>query len=227
MSEVEILEKLAVSLGLRSVRHKKFAIPMIVMAGILLTVILIVGSYKMAAVHADAEIDFWKSVATEAEPEVCSLCEYGEAMTYHAPVLVNLSTGEVGEMRVYKSEKYGDTLELAPIQQTGTFAFVKCAGLTGQQDTCSHTFKIDIPREIETMNIGRFCCDCRVLLAETNNSGFAIVDCFDLGNMKAYNIENGAEYAIRDYTVSVNEETHNDQLSVTVCGNANNLIFID
>ena len=79
MSEVEILEKLAVRLGLRIVRHRKFAIPMIVMAGILLTVILIVGSYKMAAVHADAEIDFWKSVATEAEPEVCSLCEYGEA----------------------------------------------------------------------------------------------------------------------------------------------------
>ena len=118
-------------------------------------------------------------------------------------------------------------LYLFGLQQTGTFAFVKCAGLTGQQDTCSHTFKIDIPREIETMNIGRFCCDCRVLLAETNNSGFAIVDCFDLGNMKAYNIENGAEYAIRDYTVSVNEETRINQLSVTVCGNANNLIFID
>lgn len=224
---MEILEKLAVRLGLRIVRHRKCALPVIVMACIVLVVTLIIGSYKIADFQADKEIDFWKSIVTETEPEVCSLCEYGEARTYHAPALVNLSTGEVGEMRVYKSEIVGDTLEIAPIQQTGVFAFVRCAGLTGQQDTCSHTFKIEIPKEIETINIGRFCRSCRAKIAETTNEGFVVADLFDLDNIEIYAMNEGTEFSIRDYIVTMNWDSYLDCLAVEVVGQAEGLKFVD
>lgn len=221
------LEKLAVRLGLGIVKHRKFALPVIVTACIVLVATLIIGSYKIADFQADKEIDFWKSVAIEAEPEVCSLCEYGEAMTYHAPALVNLSTGEVGEMRVYKSEMVGDTLEVATIQQTGTFAFVKCAGLTGQQDTCSHTFRVEIPKELETMEMRNFCHSCRSMLAETAKEGVVIADLFDLENIKIYAIKEKTECMVRDYKISMYWDTYLDELIVEVQGQTDGLIFVD
>ncbi len=41
----------------------------------------------------------WEAISTLSEPEQCALCGNGEGMRYHAPCLVDLSTGEVGELR--------------------------------------------------------------------------------------------------------------------------------
>lgn len=40
----------------------------------------------------------WEAISTLPEPERCALC--GD-MRYHAPCLVDLSTGKVGELAVY------------------------------------------------------------------------------------------------------------------------------
>ena len=224
---MEILEKLAVRLGLRIVRHRKCALPVMVTACIVLVATLIIGSYKIADFQADKEIDFWKSVAIEAEPEVCSLCEYGKARTYHAPALVNLSTGEVGEMRIYKSQKDRDTLEIATIQQTGTFAFVKCAGLTGQLDTCASTFRVEIPEKTGAMNMKFFCRNCRAKIAKMTNEGFVVADLLDLDNIEIYAMDEGSEFTIRDYIVTMNWDSYLDCLAVEVVGQAEGLTFID
>ena len=44
---------------------------------------------------------FWKVVATTPEPECCAFCEDGNGNRYHAPVLVNLSTGVLRELEIY------------------------------------------------------------------------------------------------------------------------------
>lgn len=44
---------------------------------------------------------FWKVVATTPEPECCAICEDGNGNRYHAPVLVNLSTGVLRELEIY------------------------------------------------------------------------------------------------------------------------------
>lgn len=74
------------------------------------------------------------------EPETCALCG---GFRYHAPCLVRLDTGEVGELRVYDPDPTQQG-EISDRQQTGTFSFLHCAGLLGTRDTCSHTSSVDL-----------------------------------------------------------------------------------
>jgi len=72
------------------------------------------------------------------EPEICSLCGSGEERPYHAPVLVDLSTGESIELRVYDME-ITNQMEIAQEQTTGTFCPLRLNGHSGYRDTCDQT----------------------------------------------------------------------------------------
>lgn len=63
-----------------------------------------------------------------------------------------------------------------------------------------------------------FCHDCRALLADTATEGYALLDLHDLDDIQAYAVEAGAEYTIRDYTVSIYKDKEADNLSVEVTG---------
>ena len=68
---------------------------------------------------------------TYRQPEVCSLCGSGKRERYQAPVILNLTTGQSNEMRIYDPDLPLLEYEIAPIQTTGTFSFASCAGNTG------------------------------------------------------------------------------------------------
>ncbi len=159
------------------------------------------------------------SLANSSEPEVCALCGNGSGMSYHAPVVVNLATGEVGELRVYDPDPHHRN-EIAKEQSTGTFCFLSVAGLTGYRDTCDHTSHVTLPKEKEWMLIdpSYFCHSCRTLLADTATTGYAVVDLYDLDNIMVYAIEKGAEYTIRDYSVSISTQNELKCLSINVTG---------
>ena len=72
-----------------------------------------------------------------------------------------------------------------------------------------------------------FCRACRAILAPAASEGFALLDLFDLEDIKAYAVVEGAEYTIRDYAVKVywNEEV--DDLTLEVLGQREGLTFID
>lgn len=63
-----------------------------------------------------------------------------------------------------------------------------------------------------------FCHDCRALLAETATEGYVLLDLYDLEDIRAFVIEDGAEYTIRDYTVSIYKDKENGGLFVEVTG---------
>lgn len=151
----------------------------------------------------------WEAIVTLPDPNECALC--GEGMPYHAPCLINLSTGQMGELQVYTQHPYLQG-EIAPMekQQTGTFNFQPCAGLVAIRDTCSHTCEVTLPAERELMNPALFCRECRELLAGAGLEGYAIIDLHDLDNIQAYPVRKGTYEIIRDYRISVtkkNEET--------------------
>lgn len=111
--------------------------------------------------------------------------------------------------------------EIAPEekQQTGTFSFRPCAGLTAICDTCDHTCQVSIPFEnMGMMNPGHFCRECRELLAGAGIKGFVLVDLYDIGHIKAYSVQNGEVYTIRDYVVSVAQDRKSNELDVDVRG---------
>ena len=147
------------------------------------------------------------------EPEECALCNNP---AYHAPLLVNLSTGESGPLTVYDMYPF-DPHELSPWQSEGTFRFLHSAGLTGYQDTATYHAKINVPMIAPRMNITRFCKTCRDLLAGVKKDGYVLADLYDLNAIQIYPISPGAKYEIRCYSVTIEE--NGERFSITVSGN--------
>lgn len=162
------------------------------------------------ATNRKAYAALWEAIVDLPDPERCALCSEGRR--YQAPCLMNLSTGQMGEMRVYT---YGATKEgkLDPreTQFSGTFTFRQCAGLTAIRDTDFHTCQVTLPKERELMDPAFFCKTCRQLLAGAGLEGYVIVDLYDLDNARAYPIR---DEIIRDYRVSVDDRKGG---SVEVC----------
>lgn len=147
----------------------------------------------------NAYATLWDAIADLPDPEQCALC--GEGMRHHAPCLINLSTGQMGEMTVYTPHPSRQG-EIAPMemQQTGTFNFQPCAGLMAIRDTCTHACIITLPEKRELMNPALFCRECRQLLAEAGLEGYVILDLYNLDDVRAYPIQGET---IRDYRISV------------------------
>lgn len=143
----------------------------------------------------------WEAIVALPAPEQCALCNAERG--HQALSLVNLSTGEIGQMEVYV---YGATkqgkLDPREAQFSGTFNFQHCAGLTAIRDTDFHTCQVTLPAERELMNPAHFCKECRQLLAGAGLEGYVIVDLYDLDNIQAYPIRGEV---IRDYRISAND----------------------
>ena len=73
-------------------------------------------------------------------------------------------------------------------------------------------------KEIGKIAPALFCHDCRALLADTATEGYVLLDMYDLENIQAFVIANGAEHTIRDYTVSIYKDKENGGLEVGVTG---------
>ena len=82
----------------------------------------------------------------------------------------------------------------------------------------AHSNVAHIGDDFERFIPAHFCHDCRALLAETGTNGYALLDLYDLENIQAFAVKNGAQYTIRDYTVSVCKEGENGGLSIEVTG---------
>ena len=182
--------------------------------GMLLTAFFAVGVFLRGAV-AERDMALWKSFVLTPEPETCTLC--GSGIPYHAPVLVNLSTGEMGEMRIYDPDPQR-RYELAEEQSTGTFSFLHIAGLTGCRDTCNHTCCVTLPETDAPIVPALFCRDCRALLADTATEGYIWADLYNLSDIATYAIKDGAKYTIRDYDISISAQEEPDGLSIHVTG---------
>ena len=62
-----------------------------------------------------------RAVYLNRQPDECVLCGSGDREVYHAPVIVNLSTGEVSEMRVYDPSMTGRNNEISKTQTMMTW----------------------------------------------------------------------------------------------------------
>lgn len=164
---------------------------------------------------------------TYRQPEVCVLCGSGARERYHAPVILNLATGQSNEMRVYDPDLPNSDLEIAKVQNTGTFSFASCAGLVGRRDTCAHTCTVDIPMKTKSMKPSNFCSDCRELLEIHREQGYVLVDLYDEDAIYIYSISKEAEYKIRDYIITITQNTEAAELEVEVLGQIEGLVFVD
>jgi len=191
--------------------HCKPRYPIRYAAGLLSSVLLIGLIYYIAS----------------AEPKICALCGSGDGTAYHAPCLLNLATGKMGEMRVfdYRPET---SLELSERQQTGTFSFLYIDGeVSAYRDTCDQSSHATLPAERPSMKKRLFCSSCRQILFNVNNSGYVIADLYDLSNVQVFSVQEGMSYQIREYNVLVQRHKDtSDRLSVDVFGIRPDLLYV-
>lgn len=147
------------------------------------------------------------------EPDRCSICDY---IPSHAPCLVNLNTGEVGEIALYEPHH---TLvgEIAEEQRGGYFSFVSVAGLRGYLDACVPEAHVTVPDGIEKYEEKYFCSTCRELLREYSHCGFVLADVRNPEAPTVYPVEAGTEFEVRCYTVVITE-TDKGELDISLVG---------
>lgn len=147
------------------------------------------------------------------EPDRCSVCDY---IPSHAPCLVNLNTGEVGEIAIYEPHH---TLvgEIAEEQRGGYFSFMSVATLRGYLDACVPEAHITVPNEVEKYEEEYFCNSCRELLKNYSHCGFVLADLRYPETPTVYPVEAGTEFDVRCYTVVITE-TDKGELDISVVG---------
>lgn len=122
-----------------------------------------------------------------SEPERCSLCA---GLPYHAPCIINLSTGEMLELAVYEPHPF-IAGELEEKQQRETFSFVRGAGVEGYK-LSAESIIIKVPVNADEMEEKHFCNSCRERLADCKDQGYALLDLKDAKNPVVHKIDTGA-----------------------------------
>lgn len=145
--------------------------------------------------------------------EECSICRF---LKSHAPCLLNLSTGEIGELMLYEPHhtKVG---ELAEVQQGGTFCFFYAAGVKGTQTTNPWVINIRVPMEGERIRKSHFCQKCRELLAGYDQ-GYVLIDLYDKDTPEVYPIITDAAYELRCYAIAIEPKYVKEEYEIAVTG---------
>lgn len=142
----------------------------------------------------------------------CFICD---GLPYHAPCVVNLSTGRVLELSVYDNDpaKQG---ELAGNQTKGHFEFIGGDGMVAMKDA-GYSCSINTPSDSAEMNPALFCDVCLEALSQVQNNGIVLADLYDLQDPHFYAIETAAEHSFRCYDIQIVTQ-ENGQHHITVTG---------
>ena len=152
------------------------------------------------------------TILPASEPERCAICD---SIPYHAPALVNLATGEVGELAVYEPHPF-KVAELNPYQQGGTFSFIYVAGLNGYSDTANWETHITIPIDENEYEEKHFCKSCRERIAGRTEKGFLLLDLRTPESFDILSLDSDEIQMVRCYEVQKKEGM--DEIEIIVHG---------
>lgn len=147
------------------------------------------------------------------EPKHCGICDY---IKCHAPCIVNLNTGEAGELDLYEPH-YTKVGELAEEQCNSVFCFVYPAGCSGTKTTFPWELKLSIPITAQRIDRAKFCRNCRTLL-ESYSGGYVVFDNHEKPDIKVYPIFDGAEYEMRCYSITIELDEEQNEYELTEIG---------
>ena len=154
-------------------------------------------------------------------PKRCAICE---SIPCHAPCLVNLESGEVGELSVYEPHPF-KVAELNPYQQGGTFSFIYIAGLNGYSDTANWETHITIPVDLNEYEEKYFCKACRELITDHTDYGFLLLDLRTPDSFSILSLDSEKIQTVRCYEVQTKQRL--DEIDITVFGNLDLNTFSD
>ena len=144
----------------------------------------------------------------------CPLCRLSNL--YHAPLIMNLVTGEVCEIRIYEPH-HTLAFALAEEQKGGYSTLRAGGGLVAFCDATAHTASEAMPEYMSSINKNLFCSGCRSLISAAGAEGYAIINSYASEPLSVYSILEGAEYDIRNYHICVSRDGR-ERLIVDVTG---------
>ena len=145
-------------------------------------------------------------------PKRCAICD---SIPYHAPALVNLATGEVGELAVYEPHPF-KVAELNEYQQGGTFSFIYVAGLNGYSDTANWETHITIPTNENEYEEKHFCKSCREHIAGRTEKGFLLLDLRTPESFSILSLDIEDIQTVRCYEVQTKQSM--DEIEIVIHG---------
>lgn len=152
------------------------------------------------------------------EPEICALCGNGEGRRYHAPCVLERSTGLLAELAVYEPEPTRAG-ELAPVQDLDYHVFqAACGGRVARAVDRTPDLQrctAYVPDSDAEPDERPFCHACRKLLAGAGKGEYVLVDLYDLRRITVYPLKVGGACRIREYTVTVCRSGEHYQVEVT------------
>lgn len=131
-----------------------------------------------------------------ADPARCALCTAGR---YHAPCLLNLSTGELFELAVYSPHEQLEA-ELSP-SQPSVLAIQMSGGIFAYSDPRAGWCDATEPHIKEPPRASLFCGACGALLRPYYKDGYVLLDLY--AGPECYPFRADASYDIRDYHVNI------------------------
>ena len=148
-----------------------------------------------------------RRLLTAPEPEVCALCgRFGDDLCLLAPCLIDLNTGEWGEMEIYP-----ELFELGvafPGRMSGWFKFTRAGGIVGTTDIDDQTCTITIPDLTRTITPELYCLSCRALLSQAGTQGYLFLDLRDPERPAAFPVSHGVRLEIGWYTLTARKTAH-------------------
>ena len=145
-------------------------------------------------------------------PKRCAICD---SIPYHAPALVNLATGEVGELAVYEPHPF-KVAELNEYQQGGTFSFIYVAGINGYSDTANWETHITIPTNENEYQEKHFCKSCRERISGHTDKGFLLLDLRSPESFLILSLDIEEIQTVRCYEVQTKQSM--DEIEIVVHG---------
>ena len=147
------------------------------------------------------------------EPPEAVRCAICDSMPMHAPCIVNLSTGEVGELRIYDPNP-DQVATLNVFQQGGTFVFIEVSGFNGYRDTSNWETHITIPADKGKYKKDSFCKQCRSLIEDYSNDGYLLLDLLSPENVSVIDLDPDEGNFLRCYEVKIINKEREQELIV-------------
>lgn len=146
------------------------------------------------------------------EPKLCRLCDFIKS---HAPCLLNIATGEIGELALYEPHP-ALVGELAEVQRGGTLCFFYAADCKVTKLTDPWELAVDVPAGESWVCASLFCRECREML-KGQREGYLLVDLYHERPV-LYPISDGARYQIRCYSITVEEKDSGEKITIKLTG---------
>lgn len=126
----------------------------------------------------------------------CYLCG---SPPHTAPCVVDLATGDIGELTISDNQ--------------GARSWLFAGSITITLDPWKA--QAIVPTAPQAVNWDLYCENCQALIAQTPNHGFVLADLSKSGQPVLYSITLNADYTIRDYHVDTDASDRAIRISAT------------